>query len=196
MFMKKALFIAYIATIQTNILEEAIEVIHQSVHWQCCVTALVSWSTTCSQLAAKACSPVELIRQSWQPSWPVGTQQTVSWHSGDLLVFRKNSMLVLEICDESTISTITWVHVNFYYGNLISPCIIYTQNTTLTRPIFRCTMSLGMQLQWPKPITEYPATPGIMCLALQWQKVDYRLGFEPTKTSHILLSQEGYGCHF
>ena len=66
MFMKKASFIAYMATFQTSILEGAIEVIQQSVHCQCCVTTLVLWSTTVSQPAAKAASLVWLIRQSWQ----------------------------------------------------------------------------------------------------------------------------------
>ena len=113
-FMKKALFIAYIATIETNILEEAIEVIQQSVHFQFCMTTLVLWSTTGCQPAAKAGSTVWLIRHSWEPSWLVGTQQTVSRHDGPL-VFRTNLMLtVFEICDESTISTITWAHAKFY----------------------------------------------------------------------------------
>ena len=69
MFMKKALFIACIANIHTNHLEEAIEVMQQSAHCWCCVTTLVLWSTMGSQPAAQAGSTLCWSDQGTSASW-------------------------------------------------------------------------------------------------------------------------------
>ena len=82
MFTKKALFISYIASIQTNIwkvctLEEAIEFMKQSAQCRYVSTmAYASWSTMHSKSAAEIASAVSLTNATGIPAgWPMAAQK-------------------------------------------------------------------------------------------------------------------------
>ena len=186
MFMKEALFIAYIANIQTNILEEAIEVIQQSVR---------AFSVLCDHPC--------FVEHNWQPAGSQGwfpcifvqkklTAQLASGHSTDCFMAQW-AACVQEKFNAYSVWNMQWIYDLHHH---MGTCEILLRKSNITfrhqqtdlifwgdsHPkhhsgeasiwLYHVTqMWITMQLLWVEPMTEYPATRGDNAFSIAVTKV-------------------------